>query len=285
MASATLLALLGGSLVLMLVALRRARELAHQQMEFVATISHELRTPGTVFSMTGANLADGLVRDPEQVRRYGRLIQRESRRLNEMTEQVLSLARIECASVRAKKSVAMAAVIERAVQAMQPQIEELGFSCHVAIDPHLPPVLGDATSLERAIENLIGNALKYYAEHREIRITTGTQETRVGTRVWIAVADRGIGIEANELPLIFEPFRRGRAARERNLPGTGLGLNLVLRIMQTHDGHVHVRSEPGAGSIFTLDFPAAEGRHESTPTTRAERRRGPTDVRNPSPSP
>jgi signal transduction histidine kinase len=119
-------------------------------------------------------------------------------------------------------------------------------------------VLVDRSSIERAIKNLISNAIKYSADSRYIRISAGTETLRASTRVWIAVEDKGIGIFPDELALIFEPFRRGREAIERNLPGTGLGLSLVRRIMQLHGGSVEVRSEPGAGSTFTLYLPAAE---------------------------
>jgi two-component system sensor histidine kinase SenX3 len=266
-ASSTILALLAGSLVLMLVALQRNRALTRQQMEFVAGISHELRTPIAVVCMTGANLADGLVSDPEQVRRYGRIIQRDGRRLTEMTEQVLSFARIESASLPAPEPVTVATLIHRAIEPMQPQIDEKAFACTVVLPESLPPLLVDPASIERAIQNLISNALKYSAASREIRSTAGTEELRGSTHVWIAVEDHGIGIYPDELSLIFEPFRRGRAALERNLPGTGLGLSLVRRIVQAHGGAVHVRSEPRAGSTFTLYLPAARELPSATPAS------------------
>lgn len=253
-----MVALLSGSVVLLLVALRRALTLNRQRMEFVAGVSHELRTPVSVMRMTGANLADGLVTEPEAVRRYGTLVQRESQRLMEMTEQVLSLARFESAAVPAAERVSPAELIQAAVELTRPEIEERGFRCTICLEECLPAVRIHRWSLERAIQNLISNALKYSAAHREIRIRAGKEERRGHTRVWISVEDDGIGIDADELSSIFEPFQRGRVAIERNIPGTGLGLSLVQRIVRAYGGEVRVRSEPGKGSVFTLHLPASE---------------------------
>jgi len=249
-------ALLGGSVVLLLVALRRSLLLNRQRMEFVAGVSHELRTPVAVMRMTGANLADGLVTEPEEVRRYGNLVQRESRRLTEMTEQVLSLARLESPSAPAAEHMSPEELIRAALESKQPEINDLGFRCAIRLEKLLPAVRVSRSSLERAIQNLISNALKYSGVSREIRIRAGKEERRGRTWVWIAVEDDGMGIEAAELSSIFEPFQRGRAAIEQNIPGTGLGLSLVQRIVRSYGGEVHVRSQPGKGSIFTLYLPA-----------------------------
>jgi len=254
--SSIILALLAGSFVLTLVALRRARALERQQMEFVAGVSHELRTPVAVVCMTGANLADGLVSDPGQIRHYGRLIQDKGRLLTEMIEQVLSFAHTENQPRPVLERAAIDVLIQHALHSMQTQLQELGFKISVTVDTSLPPVRVDKASIERAIQNLISNALKYSVEHRAIHITAGVDARR--DVVWIAVEDHGIGIFPDELSLIFEPFRRGRGAVEHNLPGTGLGLSLVRRIMQAHGGDVRVRSEPDVGSTFTLHLPVAK---------------------------
>jgi signal transduction histidine kinase len=256
LASLTILALLTVGFVLMLVALRRARALTRQKMDFVAGVSHELRTPIAVVAVAGANLADGLVTDPEQVRHYGRLIQREGRRLTQMTEHVLSFAQIEEISLSMAEPAGAEVLILEAVGVMQAQLDELSFTVSVSVKDSSPPVLVDRLAIGRAIQNLISNAIKYSAEHREIRITAGAEVRRGNPRVFIAVEDDGIGIQPDELSLIFEPFRRGRAAIERNLPGTGLGLSLVRSIMRVHGGEVVVRSEPAVGSTFVLYLPS-----------------------------
>ena len=255
--SAAILLLLTGSLIIALVAARRARSLGRQQVEFVAGVSHELRTPITVMGVAAASLADGIVSVPEEVRSYGRYIQQEVRRLTDMLEQVLSYARIQSANLPPREQVTPSVLIRASIQSMQPQIDALGFTCTWQLDDTLPPVEVDRSSLERVIHNLISNALKFSGEQREIRITAGREESRTGVRVWIAVADFGIGIPLQEQALIFEPFRRGHAAIDRSVPGTGLGLTLVLRIVQAHGGTVQVHSEPGKGSTFRVYLPAA----------------------------
>ena len=256
-ASSTILALLAASMMFLFVAWRRARALARQQLEFVASISHELRTPVTAMQTMAANLSDGVVRDFDQVRHYGQLIQYEARRLVDMTEQVLGFARIESARPALMEHHSVAALIHRAVQAMQSQMEDADFHCDIQLADALPRILVDAAAIERALQNLIGNALKYSSVRREIRIAAGVEMRRAGPAVWIAVEDHGMGIEPDELTLIFEPFRRGRAAIEQSLPGTGLGLSLVRRIVHAHGGKIDVYSEPSVGSTFTIRFPAA----------------------------
>jgi signal transduction histidine kinase len=229
--SMTILLLLAGALILLLVASRRTRALAQQQMEFVAGISHELRTPVAVICMTGANLADGLIGTADQVRQYGQLIRQEGRRLTEMVEQVLCFARIEADNRPPYQPVNIDMLIREAVQSIRPQVGALGYSCIVHSYEALPPVMADRACIERVMQNLLSNALKYSTERGEIHVSAGREALPTGARLWVSVEDHGIGIPADELRSIFEPFRRGRAAIERNLPGTGLGLSLVERIV------------------------------------------------------
>lgn len=254
--SATILVVLAGSLALLLVAARRTHSLGRQQMEFVAGISHELRTPISVIGVIGANLAEDVVSDREQIRKYGVLIQREGRRLTEMIEQVLSYARIQSSNLPPREPFAIDELVLDAVDSLQPQMSSLGFTCILGLEESLPSVLVEPASMVRVIQNLITNALKYSGEHREIHVATGKEVSRGAVRVWVAVTDQGIGIPPEEQALIFEPFRRGRTAVEHSLPGTGLGLALVSSIVQAHGGTVDVRSELGQGSTFTVYLPA-----------------------------
>ena len=117
-------------------------------------------------------------------------------------------------------------------------------------------VIGDATALRSALQNLISNAIKYGGEARWVRVTAKSLSHKA-TR--ITVEDRGLGIGADDRKHIFEPFYRGREALSRQIQGTGLGLHLVRRIVESHHGTVSVQSEPGRGSTFTIDLP---GVHE-----------------------
>jgi signal transduction histidine kinase len=209
-----------------------------------------------VITMTAANLADGIVSDPANVRRYGIILQEEGRRLARMVEQVLSYARIQAKNLPPREPTHVNVLVCSVVKSMQPGMTELGFSCTLQLAESLPTIMIDRFSMECVIQNLLSNALKYSADQRAIRVSTGKEKSRAGLRVWIEVQDQGIGIDPDEQSAIFQPFRRGRAAMERSLPGSGLGLSLVERIVQAHGGTVRLRSEPRKGSTFTVSLPA-----------------------------
>lgn len=253
--SSGILALLGAAIGLIVVSARRADRLARQQLEFVAAVSHELRTPVSVIGAAAGNLADGVVDEPGRVKKYGATIQTEARRLGETVERVLQLAGIAAGSAGASASLVPGhALIGEALAAVRHEADLAG----VVIDRHVPDVLpsvsGDAMALRSALQNLIGNAVKYSGESRWVRISaTASRRT-----LRISVEDRGIGIDADDRKHIFEPFYRGREAVSRQIQGSGLGLHLVRRIIEAHDGSVAVHSEPGKGSTFVIELPTAQ---------------------------
>ncbi len=249
------LLLLGTSAVMIVLSCQRARRLAAQRVEFVAGVSHELRTPVAVVCSAGENLADGLVRDPAEVRLYGRTIRDEGRRLADMVEQVLDFAGISARDRRPlREAVDVAGLVRDVLAASSPAIGERA----VRVETHLPPGLavnGDPAALRRAVQNLVLNAVKYGGEARWLSVSAeaaGAARRRV---VRLTVADRGLGVPREEERRIFEPFYRGRAAREAGIAGSGLGLSLVRHIAEAHGGAVEVRSGEGEGSAFTLVLP------------------------------
>jgi signal transduction histidine kinase len=252
--SSGILLLLATAIALIVVSARRADRLARQQIEFVAAVSHELRTPVSVIGAAAGNLADGVVGEPARVKKYGATIQTEARRLAETVERVLQLAGIAAGRAAASPSVvASHALIHDALTASRHDIDAAGVTVEVALPDALPAVRGDALALRSALQNLIGNAVKYSGDARWIRVSAAT----AGRAVRFTVEDRGLGIAAADLAHIFEPFYRGREAVSRQIQGSGLGLHLVARIAQAHGGSVMVDSEPGRGSRFTLELPAA----------------------------
>ena len=256
------LLLLALGMATLLVSTRRAQGLAKQQLEFTAGVTHELATPLAGMRSAAQNLADGVVRDPARVREYGALIEREGRRLTEMVEQVLSFAGMQSGrSVLAKRPLAVADVIEEALAASQRSLDESGIRVEKTVAADLPEVIGDAPSLRRAIENLIGNAAKYAAEGGWIGVRAGLSATRDLPCVEVAVEDRGPGIAAEDLPHVFEAFYRGRGRSAGALPGSGLGLTLVRNIVQAHGGHVTVESAAGKGATFKVFLPVGENEH------------------------
>lgn len=260
------LALVGASAALALVAGQRAQRLARARVEFVAGVSHELRTPLAVIRSAAENLADGVVDDGAQVKRYGGLIADEGRKLSAMVDQVLQFAGLEAGQRLRVAPVAAATIVEDAIDAVSPQLAGAGVEVRRVVAPDVPPVLADHDAIVRAVGNLVSNAAKHGAAGRPVTVTVSADAA--GTRVRIAVADEGPGIPPHEQRRIFEPFVRGTAALEAQVHGSGLGLSLVRRIAEQHGGRVDLVSRPGHGSTFTLELPAAAGQAAPAPAGR-----------------
>jgi signal transduction histidine kinase len=236
---------------------RKAERLGRQQMEFVAGVSHELRTPVAVLRSAGENLSQGVVASKERVRQYGEMIETEARRLGDMVERVLLYAGIESGLGMARReSLAPSELIASAVEAASSTLPEARIER--AIAENLPPVLGDAAALRSAVQNLIVNAVKYGSRDGWVGIRAERNAGGRRDEVRIAVSDHGAGIDARDLPHIWEPFYRGHSATAQQVHGNGLGLSLVKRIVTAHGGRVSVDTEPGAGSTFTIALPVAE---------------------------
>ena len=258
-AAGALLVLIVAAGILLIAASRRAQRLADQQMSFVAGVSHELRTPLSVIRTAAYNLRGKISKQPESVERYGRLIQDESEKLGAMVEQILRFASSEAGRVIREPSPTHAeTIVDAALASMRDEIERRGAEVERRISPAIPPILADADALQRAIRNLIENALKYGGGW------IGVSVAAAGACVEIRVADRGSGIPADELSRIFEPFFRGRAPLAEQIHGTGLGLSLVKKIVEAHGGSVAVDSDPSRGTEFIVRIPAAyaESKHE-----------------------
>jgi signal transduction histidine kinase len=251
--SSGILALLAAAIALIVVSARRADRLARQQLEFVAAVSHELRTPVAVIGTAAGNLADGLVDEPGRVKKYGATIQAEARRLAETVERVLQLAGLAAGRSSSLALVPGHQLIGDAVAAVTGAASAAGVTVERRLPDVLPSVRGDAGALGSALQNLIGNAVKYSGEARWV----GVSAHAAGSVLRIAVSDRGLGISAEDRKHIFEPFYRGREAVSRQIQGSGLGLHLVQRIVEAHGGTITVQSEPGRGSTFTIELPTA----------------------------
>lgn len=281
--SSSILLLLTVVIGLIAVSARRAQELARQQMEFVAAVSHELRTPVSVIGAAAGNLADGVVGDPQRVRKYGETIQGEARRLGETVERVLQLAGIAAGHAAAAQTpIAPADLVHESIKACRHEIDAAGFNVEVAIADDLPNIVGDMPALRSALQNLISNAVKYGGDARWLRVSAvpgyapaGRAHTVFelrhfhdsGNPVTFTVEDRGLGIDPEDRKHIFEPFYRGREAVSQQIQGSGLGLNLVMRIATAHGGRITTSSEPGKGSTFALTLPGTNDKraaeHES----------------------
>jgi signal transduction histidine kinase len=254
--SSSILGVLAASVVMIVVSTRRSQELARQQMEFVAAVSHELRTPLAVIRSAADNLADGVVHDEPQIRKYGALMRSEGRRLSEMVEQILEFSGIHSGQrTLTVVPVQVSGLIDSVIRTYDTLISAATLNVEVSVPSDLPPVAGDEAGLRRVFQNLIGNAIKYGADGGWIGITA----RQSGSEVRISVIDRGIGIAAADQAHIFEPFYRAADVVAAQTQGAGLGLSLVHRIVEAHRGRVTVKSAKGAGSEFTVHLPIPGG--------------------------
>lgn len=246
--------LLIAAIVFLVIGARRMQRLADRKMQFVAGVSHELRTPVSAIAMLSRNQADGLVTGSDKVKQYGELIHQQSRRLNEMVEQALQYAGIHSGLRRAAKDeIDVRRVLEQAVDVWRGELARSGFEIMMAIADDLPPVRGDERLLRMAFDNLLSNAQKHAEGGRWLRVAASYAASE--KQVHISVEDRGAGIDPVDQAEIFEPFSRGRAAIENQIPGSGLGLSLVRSAAELHRGRVTLVSERGRGSTFTLHLP------------------------------
>ena len=252
-----LLAVIVAGAVATLRLVRRESEVARLKAEFVANVSHDLKTPLAVIRMYGETLELGRVPDEPRRQEYFRVIARESERLSRLIDNVLDFSRIE--GGRRRYDMAPAAVeplVREALDAFAHPLEQHGFKVEVDLPLDLPEVHVDAEAVVHALGNLIDNAIKYAGDERSL--TVGVRAD--GSRLGVTVADRGIGIPPGEHDRIFEKFYRVGRSETQGRRGSGVGLALVRHVAEAHGGQVTVESAPGAGSRFTLWLRVAGGR-------------------------
>ncbi|HEY2497565.1 MAG TPA: HAMP domain-containing sensor histidine kinase [Candidatus Angelobacter sp.] len=261
-ASFGVLSVLAVTMGLILMASQRARRLAKLQMDFVAGISHELRTPLAVISSAAENIAHGVVEDKQQLIRYGNTIVKQSRQLTQLVEQVLLFASTQQSQGRyGLGPLNIAEVIDAALEGTSATVAAAGFTLERHVEPALPPIKGDFTALVRSLQNLVTNAVKYGGDNRWLRVSaTSVKEKGRFAEVQLAVEDRGIGIDKEEIKHIFEPFYRSPAVNASGIHGTGLGLPLARNIVEGMGGKLTASSELGKGSSFVIHLPAATER-------------------------
>jgi len=253
-----ILGLLAVSAVFLIGSARRQERLAQQQMEFVAAVSHELRTPLAVIRSAGENLADGVVADGDQVKRYGALIGSEGRRLTDMVERVMEFAGMSSgAPIRPRADVDIGRVAADAVAGVESDARERGVSVVLRASQALPAMAGDPDALRSAIQNVIGNAVKYSTAGAVVDVAIDLDAER--DRVRLVVSDRGLGIDSADLPHLFEPFYRGRRAVAAQIRGTGVGLSVVRHVVDAHRGEVVIAPRPGGGTTVTVTLPIGTG--------------------------
>jgi two-component system phosphate regulon sensor histidine kinase PhoR len=225
------------------------------QFRFAASVSHDLRTPLTAIRGAAFNLIEGVVKEPAAVARYLRLILRNAEELTAMIENVLAFsASLYSNRQSCSEAIAVGDVLQHAVAAMMPEIEQAGCRAEVNIAPGLPVVAGDPVAVELVFRNLIGNAVRHGVSGKWI----GVSAALFGNGVEVRVCDHGPGIPEGEQEHIFEPFYRGEQTRARRVPGTGLGLSLVKNTIERYQGSVEVINSSAGGAQFTVRLPALQ---------------------------
>ena len=231
----------------------REKEIEQGKAEFVANVSHELKTPLASIKAYIEMLLDGEVQDPASTRDFYETISAEADRLHRMIERILAISRIESGSDRVmREPVSMTAVIKQVVKVIAPKAK----AKNIDIEEHLAPVYfqvdADYDLLCQAVQNLLVNAIKYTAPGGHVVVDVSPDERRGVLAV--DVSDTGVGIAGDELPRVFEKFYRGQSARKM-ASGSGLGLPLVKYIIEKiHGGHLSATSEPGKGSTFSFEI-------------------------------
>jgi signal transduction histidine kinase len=262
--------LLAGAILLLILTVaasllrlsRQRQRMAEMEMNFVAGVSHELRTPLTVIRTAAYNLRGRIAYQPALVERYGQLIQQESEKLTALVEDVLRYGSARAGQViRRRELVALDTVIQDSLRSARIAAHRTALVFEEHIQPQLPRVMADQVALQHAIQNLVENAIKHGsssgADAPWVGIFAETVPAAQGRAVEIRVVDRGPGIPPVERERIFDPFFRGGRALAEQIHGTGLGLNLVKRIVEAHGGTIEVKSEPMQGAEFIIRIPAA----------------------------
>jgi len=244
------------SVVLMLVALgltvqahRRSADLAQMQSDFVAHVSHQLKTPLSLLSAATETLQMDRVRSPERFAEYLATIHAEAARLSLLVQRVLEFSRVQQRRSYEFEQIDLGALVRETVDAFAHGLSNQHFTFDVRMDGLSPLVLADSAALEQVLANLLDNAVKYSDADKTITVRVSSSRTHA----IVDIIDRGVGIAPEDQKYIFDRFYRTAATRDR--PGFGLGLTLVRELILAHRGWVEFSSAPGLGSTFRIVLP------------------------------
>jgi signal transduction histidine kinase len=222
--------------------------LAQARSEFVASVTHELKTPISTIRTIGDALASGRIAGPAVVPRYGQLVTNEAKRLARLVDNLLALSRItDVADVYVFDSLSIGEVVDDVLRDFSTIIAEGGFKVTVSIPPDVPVVRGDRPALRLLLDNLIDNAIRYSTTTRVITVSARVEHPMVV----VSVRDEGVGIRSTELDHVTRRFFRGSGA---STGGNGLGLAIVQRIVKDHDGVLTIESVEGTGTTVSVSL-------------------------------
>jgi signal transduction histidine kinase len=230
--------------------------LLNLKSDFIASVSHEFKTPLTAMGAILERLLGDEVSDPKKTKEYYQILSHDSERLKRLVKNVLDFTKIE----EDKKKYRLAStdivnLVRREVHSFEKEHEMDGYRVGITIDDDIPPVFADEEAMSQALHNILDNAAKFSGKEKDIHVEVSLEQDMVK----IAVRDKGVGIPENEQKKIFEKFYRGKQASSVAPTGTGLGLTLVKHIMEAHRGDVVVQSQLGEGSRVSLILPVDKG--------------------------
>jgi two-component system phosphate regulon sensor histidine kinase PhoR len=227
------------------------RKLENYRSEFVANVSHELKTPLTAIRSFVETLLGGAIDDKERNVEFLQKIEKHAVNLSQLIDDILEISRLESKTeIGPFDTVSLNRIVLRVIDIVTEKAKKKQIQIKFASPGREPMIMGIEDHLYRAVLNLLDNAVNYTPEGGMVTITCEIE----GNNLLLKVADTGIGIPTEHLPRIFERFYRVDKARSRDLGGTGLGLAIVKHVMTLHHGTVSVESEEGKGTVFTLIF-------------------------------
>ncbi|MFC4104211.1 sensor histidine kinase [Paenibacillus xanthanilyticus] len=237
---------------------RKQAELEEQRLFVIAAVAHDLRTP--LFALRGYldGLEQGIARTPEQAAKYVAVCKAKSAQLDRLVEDLFAFAKLDVTDEATADTFRVAdlrAIVRQSIDTVLPHAGERRIEIAAACgDAQMLAVRADAHLLERAMVNLLDNAVRHTPAQGRIEVRC----RREGDRVLFAVRDSGDGFAAEELPRVFEPLYRGEHSRNRATGGTGLGLTIARRIVARHGGELAAGNDPDGGAIVTGWLPAAD---------------------------
>lgn len=238
--------------VVVLYDLTEIRRLERVRAEFVANVSHELKTPVTSIKGFAETLLDGALYNHRSAEEFVNIINEEADRLSSLVGDLLDLSRIESREVKPRfVSLELTTAMKEIIDKLRPQFRKKGLNIEAVLPKETVIVQADTELIQQVLENLLDNSLKYTPEGGKVTVRLLPSQDEVA----VVIEDTGIGIPAEDLPRLFERFYRVDKARSRKLGGTGLGLAIVKHIINAHGGCVWAESEPGRGSSFYFSLP------------------------------
>lgn len=249
---------LNGALVTF-IDISHIEEAEQMRRDFVANVSHELRSPLTVLSGFIETLRGAARNDAEARERFLVIMDQEAQRMNRLVDDLLSLSRVEVNErVRPRKEIELGSVLRATFAALRPQFEDNGISLQYDDGARAYTIAGDSDQLTQVFHNLVENAIKYGGSGGQIWVTMRQHDRMPGFStpvISVEVRDQGEGIDPVHIPRLTERFYRVDTHRSREMGGTGLGLAIVKHIVNRHRGRLVIRSAPGEGSVFTVLLP------------------------------